>query len=71
MKFVDALNNKLCIYEKEKCPINYIEMGTEKPEGVNITNTINGIVKNMYIQLIPIQKKKMIIISIILDFLYS
>ena len=56
--FIDTLNNKLCIYETEECPINYIEVGTEKPEDINITNTINGIGKNMYISTNPYPNKE-------------
>ena len=56
--FIDTLKNKLCIDETDECPINYIEMGTEKPEGVNITNTINGIGKNMYISTNPYPNKE-------------
>ena len=47
--YIDTLRNKLCIDQSENCPINYLHINKTKPTDIQITKTINGNGKNLYI----------------------
>lgn len=47
--YIDTLKNKLCINKNKNCPINYIKIDYDEPKDVNITKTIYGKNKNMYL----------------------